>query len=58
MVDLINALAIKRKDARVMDPACGSGTFLSRAFDLKLKLYGKDDEATREAIMGTFSGAT
>lgn len=50
VVDLINALTIKKADARVMDPACGSGTFLARAFDLKLKLYGNDNEATKEAV--------
>ena len=56
VVDLINALTIKKKDARVMDPACGSGTFLSRAFDLKLKLYAKDDGSTRESILQDIFG--
>ncbi len=57
VVDLINALTIKNKNARVMDPACGSGTFLSRAFDLKLKLHGRDNEATREAVMEDIFGS-
>jgi len=57
VVDLINALTIKNKNARVMDPACGSGTFLSRAFDLKLKLHGRDHEATRETVMEDIFGS-
>ncbi len=56
IVDLINALTIRKKDARVMDPACGSGTFLSRAFDLKLRLYGKEDGNVREAIIEDIFG--
>ncbi len=56
VVDLINALTIRKNDARVMDPACGSGTFLSRAFDLKLKLYGKEDKTVREKIMEEIFG--
>ncbi len=56
VVDLINALTIKNKDARVMDPACGSGTFLTRAFDLKLKLYKEDNKEIRENIMKDLFG--
>ena len=56
VVDLINALTIKSKNARVMDPACGSGTFLARAFDLKLRLYGNDDASTRETVMKEIFG--
>ena len=56
VVDLINALTIKNKDSRVMDPACGSGTFLTRAFDLKLKLYNKDNKEIRENIMKELFG--
>ena len=44
VVDLINALTITKKDAKIMDPACGSGTFLTRAFDLKLMMYGQDSD--------------
>ena len=57
VVDLINALTIKNKDARVMDPACGSGTFLTRAFDLKLKLYKEDNKEIRENIMKDLFGS-
>lgn len=51
VVDLINALTITKKDAKVMDPACGSGTFLTRAFDLKLKMYGEDSNELKESII-------
>ncbi len=56
VVDLINALTIKDKGARVLDPACGSGTFLTRAFDLKLKLTSDDSKKTREGIMEELFG--
>ena len=56
VVDLINALTIRKPDARVMDPACGSGTFLTRAFDLKLSLHMQDNETTREEIMKEIFG--
>lgn len=56
VVDLINAFCIRKPDAAVMDPACGSGTFLIRAYarkkwmsghrldhkDLITQLYGSD----------------
>lgn len=32
LVDLVNAFAIRRGDATVLDPACGGGTFLVRAY--------------------------
>lgn len=35
IVDLINAFCIRRADARVLDPACGGGTFLVRAYNRK-----------------------
>ncbi|MGC8622056.1 MAG: HsdM family class I SAM-dependent methyltransferase, partial [Caldisphaera sp.] len=56
VVDLINALTIKKPDANVLDPACGSGTFLTRAFDLKLNLLGKDNKKTREKIISELFG--
>ena len=56
VVDLINAFVIKKEDQRVMDPTCGSGAFLVRAymrkkglsdgrrghFELLKELYGFD----------------
>jgi hypothetical protein len=56
VVDLINALTIKKPDAAVLDPACGSGTFLTRAFDLKLHLLENDNKKTREKIVSELFG--
>jgi type I restriction-modification system DNA methylase subunit len=55
VVDLINAITIKNAEARVLDPACGSGTFLTRAFDLKLSMT-EDSAATREKIFSELFG--
>ncbi len=38
VVDLINSFAIRRGDETVMDPACGGGTFLVRAYARKREL--------------------
>ena len=35
VVDLINSFCIRRGDEKVMDPACGGGTFLVRAYARK-----------------------
>ena len=56
VVDLINALTIRDANARVLDPACGSGTFLTRAFDLKLKLKGIDSKEIREKMIEEIFG--
>jgi len=56
VVDLINALTITKKDAKVMDPACGSGTFLTRAFDLKLMMHGEDSDGLKESIIKDLFG--
>lgn len=40
IVDLINAFSIREPEATVLDPACGGGTFLVRAYALKLELSG------------------
>jgi hypothetical protein len=40
IVDLINAFAIREAGATVLDPACGGGTFLVRAYVLKRELSG------------------
>lgn len=40
VVDLINAFCIRRPDDRVLDPACGGGTFLVRAYSRKRALAG------------------
>jgi len=38
VVDLINSFCIRRGDEKVMDPACGGGTFLVRAYIRKREL--------------------
>jgi hypothetical protein len=40
IVDVINAFCIRDADANVLDPACGSGGFLVRAYYRKAHLYG------------------
>lgn len=40
IVDVINAFCIREPDATVMDPACGSGTFLIRSYARKRWLSG------------------
>ena len=40
VVDLINSFCIRKPDAKVMDPACGGGTFLVRAYARKRALGG------------------
>jgi methylase of polypeptide subunit release factors len=38
IVDVINAFCIRKPEARVIDPACGSGSFLVRAYYRKSQL--------------------
>src|SRR5205085_1865304 len=38
VVDLINAFCIRRPDVKVLDPSCGGGTFLVRAYQRKSDL--------------------
>jgi hypothetical protein len=52
IVDLINAFCIRQGTANVLDPACGSGSFLVRAFYRKAHLDGS--LATHENISGLF----
>jgi len=40
LVDFINAFCIRSKDYNVIDPTCGSGTFLLRAYD-RLNFFGQ-----------------
>jgi len=40
VVDLINAFCIRNPEDSVLDPACGGGTFLVRAYALKRALSG------------------
>jgi len=52
IVDVINAFCIREGNANVLDPACGSGSFLVRAFYRKAYLDGS--LATHENIAGLF----
>ncbi|HKZ85711.1 MAG TPA: N-6 DNA methylase [Anaerolineae bacterium] len=49
VVDLINAFCIRKPTARVLDPACGGGTFLVRAYALK-KALSQGQLAHRDLI--------
>lgn len=40
LVDLIDAFCVRTRDAKVLDPTCGTGTFLSRAYD-RMKVSGQ-----------------
>jgi type I restriction-modification system DNA methylase subunit len=42
VVDLINAFCIRKPNARVLDPACGGGTFLVRAYARKRVLAERE----------------
>lgn len=45
LVDLINTFCIQTKDAKVIDPTCGTGTFLIRSYD-RLKTLGEKTHTT------------
>jgi type I restriction enzyme M protein len=42
LVDFINAFCIRSREDKVLDPTCGTGTFLLRAYD-RLKYLGERD---------------
>jgi len=47
IVDLINSFCIRRGDEKVMDPACGGGTFLVRAYARKRELMPQRQHGQR-----------
>ena len=53
VVDLINAFAVRDPDAKVLDPACGGGTFLVRAYARKQYL---DRSQTHADLLDTLLG--
>ena len=62
VVDLINAFCIRQPGTRVLDPACGGGTFLVRAYARKRVLYqdrrrGADHQQLLGEIFGIDVGA-
>ena len=48
IVDLINSFVIKDSNDKVLDPACGSGTFLVRAYHRLAELKGVKDISQEE----------
>jgi hypothetical protein len=53
IVDVINAFCIRKADAATLDPACGSGTFLVRAYYRKLYL---DKRLTNQELLAGLYG--
>jgi type I restriction-modification system DNA methylase subunit len=57
VVDLINAFCIRAADARVLDPACGGGTFLVRAYARKRALAEREGRhATHQRLLAELCG--
>ena len=58
VVDLINAFCIRNPHDRVLDPACGGGTFLVRAYYRKRALSGitTDSSETHERLLDEIFG--
>ena len=58
VVELINAFCIRNADDRVLDPACGGGTFLVRAYYRKRQLAGitEDTPTTHEQLLDEIFG--
>jgi hypothetical protein len=53
IVDVINAFCIRKAEAVTLDPACGSGTFLVRAYYRKLHL---DKRMTNQELLAGLYG--
>lgn len=53
VVDLINSFCIRNADDKVMDPACGGGTFLVRAYARKREM---DPSRKHAALLGDLFG--
>ena len=58
VVDLINAFCIRNGDDHVLDPACGGGTFLIRAYYRKRAMNGitQDTPTTHEQLLDEIFG--
>lgn len=54
IVDLINAFCIRKPDAKVLDPSCGGGTFLVRAYQRKKDL--SDGDLSHQDLIGQIYG--
>jgi N-6 DNA Methylase len=53
IVDVINAFCIRKAEAAVLDPACGSGSFLVRAYYRKYQL---DKRLSNQELLGGLYG--
>lgn len=57
VVDLINAFCIRSPDARALDPGCGGGTFLVRAYTRKRALATRQGQVpTHQQLLGELFG--
>lgn len=57
IVDLIEAFCIRKPDAAVLDPSCGGGTFLVRAYARKKYLAQRAGQGLRhEVLLGQLFG--
>ena len=58
VVDLINAFCIRNPDDRTLDPACGGGTFLVRAYARKraLSQSSGDGDASHQKLLSEIFG--
>jgi type I restriction enzyme M protein len=52
LVDLINAFCVRTKDDKILDPTCGTGTFLIRAYDRKKILGERNHKNLISALWG------
>lgn len=57
LVDLITSFCVEKKDSTVLDPTCGTGTFLIRAYDRKIFLGNHDHTLLLSQIWGIDIGA-
>ena len=52
LVDIITSFCIRSHDAKVLDPTCGTGTFLLRAYDRKKTSGEHNHQRLLEALWG------
>jgi len=52
LVDIITAFCVRTADAKVLDPTCGTGTFLLRAYDRKRTLGEHNHQQLLESLWG------
>ena len=52
LVDIITGFCVRSPDAKVLDPTCGTGTFLLRAYDHKKALGEHNHQKLLESLWG------